>query len=392
MPKNQSKEYYQELARKWKAGTITEAEKLEFDHWFNSFDDTQLSCEADETPGQLQERLYQAISEKVNLPRTIRKDRESAWRQGLAASLLLAILACSYFFLAEKTPPAPLAVQTQTQALPGPNKATLTLADGSVINLTDARGGTLAREGQTSIHKTGRGELVYQAPEADPSDKRLNTISTPRGGTFKIVLPDGSRVWLHAASSLTFPASFTGKERRVQMTGEAYFEVAKDPAKPFKVQAPNSLVEVLGTRFNIMAYPEEPEQKTTLVEGAVQFSSQAGSAVLKPGEQVVWKDKQKLRVLQVNTDQVLGWKNGYFIFKNEPLGSIMRQIERWYDAEVVIHGDASGLEFVGEVSKSKNLASVLHIMELTGNVQFQVEPAERSAETGKIKIHALIKN
>ncbi|MGV3639009.1 MAG: FecR family protein, partial [Adhaeribacter sp.] len=249
MPNHQPQEYYQELARKWKAGTITEAEKLEFDAWYNSFDDTQLHQEADETPAQLQERLYQAIGEKVNLRHTIGPEKNSGWRFALAASLLLAILSCSYFFLAQKTSTPPPVAHTQAPASPGINKATLTLADGSIINLTDARGGTVAREGQTSISKTGTQELIYQAPKTGSSDSRLNTIATPRGGTFAVMLPDGSRVWLHAASSLTFPASFTGKERRVTMTGEAYFEVAKDVAKPFKVQANNSLVEVTGTKF-----------------------------------------------------------------------------------------------------------------------------------------------
>lgn len=391
MPHNQSREYFQELARKWQTGTITEAEKLEFDQWYNSFDDTQLHCEADETPEQLQERLFQAIGEKVNLRHTIRPEKNTGWKFGLAASLLLAILSCSYFFLAEKTSRTPGVVQTRLQEPPGPNKATLTLADGSILNLTDARGGTVAREGETSIRKTGHNELIYRAPKTGSTDKRLNTIATPRGGTFTVILPDGSRVWLHAASSLTFPASFTGKERRVTMTGEAYFEVAKDAAKPFVVQASNSLIEVTGTRFNIMAYPEEGELKTTLVEGGVKFSNKAVNAVLKPGQQAVWSETEKFRIAQVNTEQVLAWKNGYFIFIDEPLESVMRQIERWYDAEVIFHGDAAGLAFGGVISKSKSLASVLHIMELTGNVQFKTEPKDKSPETGRVKIHAFIK-
>jgi transmembrane sensor len=259
---------------------------------------------------------------------------------------------------------------------PGGNRAILTLADGSTIVLDSARNGILAKQDNADIHKTKNGAIYYQAGGAkDNTQHQLtNTITTPRGGQYQLTLPDGTNVWLNASSSLTFPVAFTQTERKVQLEGEAYFEVAKDKTKPFLVITRNSEVKVLGTHFNIMTYPDEASTKTTLLEGSVNIRNNISSITLKPGQQAELSDKAgHIKISQANTEEAVAWRSGYFMFNNEDIKSVMRKISRWYDVDVIYACDTSGKDFGGTVSRFKNVSDVLRMLELTGTVHFKVD-------------------
>ena len=273
---------------------------------------------------------------------------------------------------------------------PGGNKATLTLADGSKISLTDANSGKLANQQGVSIAKSQDGEIVYtldpvknkERDKVSTSEKSFNTIATPRGGQYKVVLPDGSKVWLNAASSISYPVQFGIQKRRVVLNGEAYFEVAavKDKKRggekiPFIVASGNQEVEVLGTHFNINGYADEPLVRTTLLEGKVRVRRTGGaSAVLAPGQQSQTSSRhQDIRVLQTDVKAEVAWKDDQFFFEDEPIESIMRQISRWYDVDVVYQDDLNGKTVWGSVTRFSSVSKVLKIIELTGNVHFKIE-------------------
>jgi transmembrane sensor len=256
---------------------------------------------------------------------------------------------------------------------PGGSKAMLTLADGSTIVLDDAQNGTLAQQGKTKVLKLD-GKLAYNSTKTGVEEILYNTISTPRGGEYQVVLPDGSQVWLNAASSLRFPTSFSGKERAVEITGEAYFEVAKKTNMPFVVKVNSAEIRVLGTHFNIMAYDEEALVKTTLLEGSVQFTSGSNQAILKPGQQSQLVNNGQLKVMDnVNLEEVMAWKNGMFHFERMDIETLMRQISRWYDVEVFYQDHNIEEKFIADIPRNTNLSDVLKALELTGKVQFTVE-------------------
>jgi len=269
-----------------------------------------------------------------------------------------------------------------SDVLPGSNKAVLVLADGRKISLTDVNNGNVAKEAGISISKTTDGQLVYTVSDAaldkntENLDNAFNTIETPKGGMWQVKLPDGSSVWLNAASSLTYPLTFSKNQKRiVELKGEAYFEVAKDKLHPFVVKTPRQEIEVLGTHFNINSYADEAVVKTTLLEGSVKVNSyQADRAteILKPGEQSILTTKG-FDIKQVDADEVIDWKNGYFMFNNEKQESIMRKITRWYNVQVE-YADASAKEvtYYGSISRFENVSKILRKFEQTGEVRFEI--------------------
>jgi transmembrane sensor len=260
----------------------------------------------------------------------------------------------------------------KTIIAPGGNKAILTLQDGSTIILNDAENGTLATQGNTRVVKLANGQIAYDEASG-PADKVLyNTMTTPRGGQYKLTLPDGTNVWLNSASSINYPTAFVGKERKVSITGEAYFEVAKNKNKPFYVVAGNQSIEVLGTHFNVMAYSDEENIKTTLLEGSVKISEHNNMSILKPGDQAVVANKGGITVKPADIDEAMAWKNGYFKFSRVDIKHIMRQISRWYDVEVAYEGDIPDDEFVGKIGRSENISQILHLLELE-HVHFKIE-------------------
>jgi len=274
---------------------------------------------------------------------------------------------------------------------PGRNKAVLTLADGSTIDLDEAKDGTIAKQGNSKLVKLSGGQLAYQqsraggnqdsrgggtpgSPEAGrPENPKtaFNTISTPKGGQFQLVLPDGSKVWLNAASSLKYPTVFSGKKRTVELRGEAYFEIAPNAAMPFTVNA-GTQIEVLGTHFNVMAYNDEQAVKTTLLEGRVKVHSGEQSVLLAPGEQARSNDNGALSTATVDTDEAIAWKNGLFRFNEATIEEVMRQVSRWYDVEVVYVNAVPKDLFRGEIYRNVNVSKVLKVLEVSG-VHFTVE-------------------
>lgn len=299
----------------------------------------------------------------------------------LRYTAVFVILVTSGIFLLLHTPVKPDSsilpdVATVSNDIPaGGDKATLTLADGTKIILDSLNNGPIGREGDVSIIKLTNGELKYEEERlqiAEPVTLVSNTITTPNAGQYSLTLPDGSRVWLNAASSMTFPAHFDQRERRVSITGEVYFEIAKDVARPFIVQINNqSTVEVLGTHFNINAYVNEPSIKTTLLEGKVKLIKGQEERRLLPGEQAIIKEEIKL-AKQVNIDQVIAWKNGLFNFDNVDLPELMRQIERWYDIKMTFRGDVPAIKFKGKMYRSENLSNVLNFLKDSG-LDFKIE-------------------
>ncbi|MEO6684993.1 MAG: FecR domain-containing protein [Dyadobacter sp.] len=274
-------------------------------------------------------------------------------------------------------------------AAPGGNKAMLTLSDGSVINLNEAGDGQIASQSGIKINKVTDGQLVYgkqMKGEDQVSNKSgiYNQITTPKAGQYQISLSDGTKVWLNSLSSIRFPAVFTGEERKVEITGEVYFEVASmslnNKRVPFRVVSNNQMIEVIGTHFNVNSYRDESVVKTTLLEGSVKVSTIANGKVsletvkLKPGEQSIVKPKQAvISVEKVDTESAVAWQKGYFKFKDTDIQEVMRQLSRWYDLDVVYSGPLPQDQFTGYVSKKVAVSSVLNILEEGGGVKFTIK-------------------
>ncbi|MGB4400030.1 MAG: FecR domain-containing protein [Daejeonella sp.] len=308
-----------------------------------------------------------------------------------AAALLLMATAFAFYFSTDFDRKKSFKVVESTKSIqneisPGGNKATLTLADGKIIDLSNAKNGFLAEQFGIRARKPKEGQIVFDLSTGQnfPENfqtKSYNTIRTPRGGQFQVVLPDGSKVWLNASSSIRFPASFVDEERIVELDGEAYFEVVKlgsssaDNGKkiPFKVKSGGHLVEVLGTHFNVKAYSDEVDITTTLLEGSVKVSENITqkSRVLIPGQQA--RVGSSMKVSDVDVRGSTGWKEGQFNFSGENIESIMRSISRWYDVDVSYKKNITRETFVGSVSRFENVSEVLKMLELTGAVHFKVE-------------------
>lgn len=299
------------------------------------------------------------------------------WRRlGVAVSFLFLVGFGAYIYNNQKkqivAKKSIAKTRTKNDALPGGNKAILTLASGKTITLDSAQNGLLAQQGTTKINKTRNGQLVYEAG-TNADAPVINTISTPRGGQYQLVLPDGSKVCLNSASSLSFPTRFTGKTREVTITGEAYFEVAKNPQMPFRVKSDNTTVEVLGTHFNIMAYSDEVEMKTTLLEGSIKISNGTANGILKPGQQAVLNKAGKLKVLNdVDVDDEIAWKDGIFQFRDAGIDAIMRQAARWYDVEVAYEGKIPQREFTGRISRNVKASQLMNMLGYAG-IKFKIE-------------------
>lgn len=294
----------------------------------------------------------------------------------VAATVLIALSIGFYFYTntRDKDLKTLIEVKLGMDVEPGGNKATLTLADGSQISLTDAGNGELAKQSGVKITKNADGQLVYSIVESGLKELGYNTISTPRGGVYQVNLPDGTRVWLNAASSIKFPTTFAHlSQRKVELQGEAYFEVAKNKKLPFIVHTEEQQVEVLGTHFNINSYDDESEVKTTLLEGSVKVS--AGNVMfLKPGQQATLSDHSagKIKIGPADIDQVMAWKNGFFHFEKENLHSVLRQISRWYDIDLVYKANRLDDEFMGDIPRNVKLSEVLKILEFEGT-HFKIE-------------------
>lgn len=293
----------------------------------------------------------------------------------ISAAAILLLLTGAWLIRLNNTPEDKAGIATKTDVVPavivpGGNKAYLILADGRNILLDSSADGQLAMQGNVLIRKEN-GKLAYKSGSQE-EEILYNTIQTPNGGQYQLELSDGSKVWLNAASSLRFPASFPGKERRVEMTGEAYFEIAKKNGQPFIVRSNGIDIRVTGTHFNINAYPDEIYTSTTLLEGAVTVQDGEKKIDLRPGEQARYISGQPLMLMKnPELEEVMAWKKGMFIFNQADIKTIMRQISRWYDVEIIYEGTVSNETFSGMVSRESNIAKVLRIME-EGGVKFSI--------------------
>ena len=298
------------------------------------------------------------------------------YRSIAAAIILLIIGVGSYVWLNKRSNSGNDIAKTTLQhdISPGGNKAVLTLGDGSTITLDSAANGTLAVHGSTKVLKTNKGQLAYNITNEKPTEVLYNTLTTPRGGQYQLVLPDGSKVWLNAASSIHYPTSFTGKDRKVEITGEAYFEVEKNARMPFIIEANGVEVKVLGTHFNVNAYSDEAMVKTTLLEGAVLIARDAVTALLKPGQQAqIITTTGKLKVIDnADIDEAVAWKNGVFYFNQVDIQTMMRQIARWYDVDIEYQGEIKQRKFGGAIGMDLNLSEVLEGLKETG-IHFRIE-------------------
>lgn len=332
----------------------------------------------DEKMQFIYEQLKPALT-GVYMAEPIVKPITHYFKYAIAAAILLIASLALYFYVGQN----PIAKNGTGMHLandinPGGNKAILTLADGSKISLTDAADGELTEQAGVSITKTEDGQIVYQVIDAPhvSTAATYNTISTPAGGQYQVNLPDGTTVWLNALSSLKYPTVFSTQERKVILTGEAYFEVAKDPSKPFIVAANGGgrqqQVRVLGTHFNINSYDDELSTRTTLLEGSVEVNAFDKAKTLKPGQQAVLT--KGIAVQEVDVNQAIDWKNGNFYMDDESVQSIMRRLSRWYDIEVVYQGNVpDNLQFGGVISRTKKLSEVLQVLETTQNIHFKIE-------------------
>lgn len=325
-----------------------------------------------------QQSLYTRLSASIAAGEKVK--RLFPWKRIAAAAAIVLAAGAAYFLLRPENGGQPqLASQsitkdTTAQAIPpASNKAVLILGDGSEIVLADADAGQIAQQGGATVQKTANGQIVYAGAGEPPAEPVFHTIAIPRGGHYSLTLPDGTRIWLNASTKLRFPASFTGAERIVELEGEAYFEVARNERQPFRVKARGLDVDVLGTHFNVMAYADEPAIQTTLLEGKVRLSNGKQAVVLQPGQEGRLTERQQLLVRKADLEQAMAWKNGMFIFNDEPLPSIMRKISRWYDVDVTFRDPGATLSFAGTISRFKNVQDVLHMLSLTGTVQFRVE-------------------
>lgn len=296
------------------------------------------------------------------------------------AAVVLVVLSTGILFYTRKSQPVlPDAALSRinTQAIrPGGNNAYLTLSDGSLIPLDAAGKKQLSGDQNIKAGKADSGLLIYAA--ASPGDTgpapRYNTITTPAGGQYQVILSDGTKVWLNAVSSIRFPVAFNQQQRKVEITGEAYFEVAKNEKVPFLVSANGVEVNVLGTHFNVSAYADDPSIITTLLEGAVMLKKGAQSALLSPGQQGIATSHQSgFEVSRVNADKAIAWKNGLFIFHDENITEVMKKIARWYNVEVEYRGDVKHKKLGGTISRYEDITEFLEVMKLTGGIDYKIE-------------------
>ncbi|MEZ2440944.1 FecR family protein [Chitinophaga sp. RCC_12] len=365
-------QHLKDLIQRYLKGNASPEEVEALHEWYDSFDDSEvpLPVEPGEDRRMLEQRLLNRLKPVMQAPKV---KKIPFWRYAAAAALLALVAVAGKIGWQHRYPSPQKNMMadnaTATDKPPANQKAMLTLADGSTITLDDAANGALGKQGGANIIKKEKGQLAYQANDA--SDEVVyNTLTVPRGGQFQLVLPDGTRVWLNSATSLRYPTSFQGAERKVILQGQAYFEIAANAAKPFKVQANEMEVLVLGTRFDMMAYPDEPTINATLVDGKIKVQDK----ILRPGQQAVLAlSGHQLTVRDADVNKIMAWKNGLFVFNNMDLPTILREIARWYDVEIVYQSPPGKELYGGGISRNLNLSAVLRVLEENGTNHFKTD-------------------
>jgi len=379
------------LLEKYNKRTATDEEIRLLENWYNTESMSRRFTDDETDLDRLKEEIWEGTLKRSNLepPPCKSKIKSSAlklWSYSISAAAVIVLCLCILFVQRSKHRFA-VTMEMANRISGGSNRATLTLANGRKIVLSDAVKGKLAEEAGVNITKTADGQLIYEIKEASEGKSEdseitpaFNIISTARGEEYQVVLPDGSKIWLNAESSLKYPTSFKSKaDRKVELTGEAYFEIAKDKAHPFKVKTKDQEVEVLGTHFNINSYVENGGAKTTLLEGSVKISPLGNgqhvlserSILLQPGEQSV-QQGGSINVVQANLEQAVSWKDGWFYYKSTSLENVLREAARWYNLEVVYQGHIPADRFTGKVPRNASLGKFIKVLELS-DIKFRIE-------------------
>lgn len=378
----------EELLRRYNNKTATPEEKRAVEAWYETVNGQEAKHTAHEA-AQLKKAIFDRVKSKIENEEEVLvvKHKFSINTLLLAkVAVLLVIFSVGTFLYINTDKPISFAsiIKTKkTTIKPGDNNAVLTLADGSTIILNEAANGQIGLQSGASITKTKSGELVYSfADHANTKSTAINTISTPRGGQYHLILTDGTDVWLNANSSIKFPATFTGNERKVEITGEVYFEVFKNKAKPFIVNTAQSQITVLGTHFNVNTYDDEAFERTTLLEGAIELKRGAEKAILTPGLQAsLARSSTHIALKEVDDlETIIAWKNGYFQFDRADLQSVMRQVSRWYNVNVSYKGTILNKEYSGKIPRKTTAEKLIEMLRYSGinctieNNQITVKP------------------
>jgi ferric-dicitrate binding protein FerR (iron transport regulator) len=383
-----------ELFRKYFNGTASEPEKEVFMEWISHdehIDELTRLMDSMWDEFDDKERIFNTAQSHEILRQVLQKRTLPAhhvrikWMKA-AAAIFIGILGIGGYFWYHSRSSAvvPAIANQEVQDVgPGGNKAVLQLSSGETIVLDSAQNGMLARQGNTRVVKLKSGQIAYKTQDGGKVKSQVpsyNTLTVPLGGQYNITLPDGSKVWLNAASTLKFPTVFSAHDRTVELTGEAYFEIAKNKNSPFYVKVPfqqrsqkNITVQVLGTNFNISAYDDAPSIKTTLLKGAVKIVRGKESKLLKPGQQAdIDRNNNRMKIVRADLEAVVAWKNGLFNFTDEGMAEIMQKISRWYNIEVVYQGPIPDGHYTGIISRDTNLSQVLKMLEFSG-VHFKLK-------------------
>ena len=361
------------LLKKYQEGTLSAEDKDKLDAWYlHKASNSNLQLNEYEL-----EDSYEYLKAKLPFEQETKVIR--IWPRVAAAASIALLLGTGIFYFTQPKLETIQVVEKTSDIAPGGNRGILTLSNGKQIVLADISAkDTIAKEGEEVTIKMGaNGVITYfinpNAAASKEDANSFNTLSTPTGGQYNIVLADGTKVYLNAVSSIKYPTQFNGNQRVVELDGEAYFEVTKNKNKPFIVKSGDQDIEVLGTHFNVHAYTNESVIKTTLLEGSVAVSYKNQKEVLKPGQQSNVSEKfNKIGIKQVDTEAAIAWKNGRFKFDNADLKTVMRQLERWYGIKAEYRGDVSDVRFNGGTFMNKNLSEVLKVLELS-NIKFKVE-------------------
>lgn len=372
------------LLEKYDKGTATAQERAIVEHWYLKEAERQHLTAVEERIDHLKDEMWSATLIKAGLSKPPRKIF-SLWTRLAAAAVLILIGTSVYLFNFRDTEKiSQPSSQLANAGSPGSNKAVLTLSNGKTIDLDAVKDGKIAEQQGVTIAKTAGGQVIYTLSEAQKltTVTSYNTIKTPNGGEYQVDLPDGTKVWLNAGSSLKYPTVFTANERKVELAGEGYFEVSHDKSRPFRViTIPNQKggsgqqVEVLGTHFNISCYPDEAIINTTLLEGSVKVSGLKNKkfVLLKPGEQAS-KLPGSLTVRSADLEEALAWRNGKFKFNDEDVVSIMKKVTRWYNLNVEYQDEAVKRErFSGTISRFENISELLKNLELANTIKFRIQ-------------------
>jgi len=353
-----------ELLNKYRSGTCTEEDLVLLDEWFNQqHTDEQQWVLPDFIKDSVTDEMFVDFSNRLR-HNAASGDKKAAirplWKKMTAVAAAIILIAAGITVYRYMQQPVIGPARMIADIPPGQTGAVLTLADGSTVVLDSAGSGAIAQQGNVQVINAN-GQLTYKGSES--STVAYNTLSTPKARRYQVVLPDGTKVWLNASSSISYPVAFTGNERKVKITGEAYFEVVHNAAKPFNVQVGNTLITDIGTVFDVNAYNDEPIIKTTLLEGAVSVNKN----ILKPGEQAQVDKSEKVKVIKLpDAQDAIAWKSGEISFDNVDVATLMRQLSRWYDVDVVFTNGVPEGHLIGTVSIKTNLSTVIKVLNFYG--------------------------